>query len=343
MGAWEFYITTLVVYFAIDVLSAFSLNLQFGFGGIINLSFIVFQAIGAYVAAAVTLGPDTGQNAFQTYIWGASLPFPLPLVLATVAGAALSLVVGLFGLRRMRKDYQAAVLLIVSLIAWEVAKSDVHLFNGSNGVTGIGRPLGTTLPLSSLGYQWVYVVWTLAICIAVYALVRWLSSSPWGRALRAMRDQEDAAISLGINVTALRLQVFVIGGAIAGLSGGLLVEYIGAWSPGAWGYAETFVVFTAMFVGGIRNYKGVILGTLLVPIIFLELPRFLPPIGYPGLIDSVEWIVIGLMWMGSLYWRPQGLLPEKRNMVFPGEFGSVTGGGSKASFSLASLLRKGQG
>lgn len=340
MGAWEFYVTTLVIYFAIDVLSAFSLNLVFGFGGIINLSYIVFQAIGAYVAAAVSLGPDKGANAFQIYIWGASLPFPLPLVLATLAGAALSFVVGLFGLRRMRKDYQAAVLLIVSLIAWEVAKSDVHLFNGSNGITGVARPLGTQLPLSTLGYQWVYVAWTLIICAAVFLLVRWLSSSPWGRALRAMRDQEDAAISLGINVTALRLQVFVIGGAIAGLSGGLLVEYIGAWSPGAWGYAETFVVFTAMFVGGIRNYKGVILGTLLVPIIFLELPRFLPPIGYPGLIDSLEWIVIGLMWMGSLLWRPQGLIPERRNMVYPGNYASVVGGGFKLGSILTGLGRK---
>jgi ABC-type branched-subunit amino acid transport system permease subunit len=326
VGAWEFYITTLIVYFAIDVLSAFSLNLQFGFGGIINLAFIVFQAIGAYVAAATSLGSDTGANSYQTYLFGAHLPFPIPLILATIAGAALAFVIGLFGLRRMRKDYQAAVLLIVSLIAYEVVKSDVSLFNGSNGLTGIGRPLGSLFPLSSLGYQWLYVVWTLAICGGLYLVIRWLSISPWGRALRAMRDQEDAAISLGINVTALRLQVFVIGGAIAGLSGGLLVEYIGAWSPGAWGYAETFVVFTAMFVGGIRNYKGVVLGTLLVPILFLELPRFLPPIGYPGLINSIEWIVIGLMWMTSLLLRPKGLIPEKRNEVSFGNYTNVIGG-----------------
>lgn len=341
MGAWEFYITTLVVYFAIDVLSAFSLNLQFGFAGIINLAYIVFQAMGAYIAAAVSLGSDTGANAFQTYLFGSHLPFPLPLIFATLAGAALAFVVGLFGLRRMRKDYQAAVLLIVSLIAWEVVKSDVKLFNGSNGITGISRPLSTVLPLSSLGYQWVYVAWTLLICGAIYILLRWLSTSPWGRALRAMRDQEDATISLGINVTALRLQVFVLGGAIAGLSGGLLVEYIGAWSPGAWGYAETFVVFTAMFVGGIRNYKGVVLGTLLVPIIFLELPRFLPPIGYPGLINSFEWIVIGLMWMTSLLLRPQGIIPEKRNIVSFGNYSNVIGGRGSLRIARSSSSPKG--
>jgi branched-chain amino acid transport system permease protein len=326
MSAWEFYISTLLVYFAIDVLSAFSLNLQFGFGGIINLAFIVFQAAGAYIAASLSLGPDTGANAFQTYLFGMNLPFPLPLIFATLAGAVLALVVGLFGLRRMRKDYQAAVFLILSLIAWEVVKSDVRLFNGSNGVTGVGKPLGTALPLSSLGYQWVYLVWVLVIAAGVYLLVRWLSISPWGRALRAMRDHEDATVSLGINTTVLRLQVFVIGGAIAGLSGGLLVEFLGAWSPGAWGYAETFVIFTAMFVGGIRNYKGVILGTLLVPILFLELPRFLPPIGYPGLISSLEWVVIGLLWMTSLLLRPKGIIPEKRNIVSFGNYVKVLGG-----------------
>lgn len=326
MSAWEFYISTLLVYFAIDVLSALSLNLQFGFGGIINLAFIVFQAAGAYIAASLSLGPDTGANAYQTYLFGMHLPFPLPLIFATLAGAVLALVVGLFGLRRMRKDYQAAVFLIVSLIAWEVVKSDVSLFNGSNGVTGVGKPLGTALPLSTLGYQWVYLVWVVVIAAGVYLLVRWLSISPWGRALRAMRDHEDATVSLGVNTTVLRLQVFVIGGAIAGLSGGLLVEFLGAWSPGAWGYAETFVIFTAMFVGGIRNYKGVILGTLLVPILFLELPRFLPPIGYPGLISSLEWVVIGLLWMTSLLLRPKGIIPEKRNIVSFGNYARVLGG-----------------
>jgi branched-chain amino acid transport system permease protein len=137
-----------------------------------------------------------------------------------------------------------------------------------------------------------------------------------------MRDQEDAAAALGLNITALRLQVFVLGGAIAGLSGGLLVEFIGAWSPDAWTYAETFVIFTAIFVGGVSNYRGVVLGVLLVPIIFLELPRFLPPIGYPGLIDSLEWVVIGALWMLCLLLRPRGLLPERRSIARPDRTGA---------------------
>jgi ABC-type branched-subunit amino acid transport system permease subunit len=308
--AWSYYIATLTVYFGVNVLSALSLNLQFGFAGVVNFGYILFQAVGAYFGAVVVLGPSSGT--FQQYIFGARLPFPVELLVATAAGAGLSLLIGVFSLRNIRRDYQAAILLIFSLIATQVVQGYVPLFNGSNGVTGIPRPFFSLSPTLQ-DYQWAYAGWVLALCVAVYALVTWLSRSPWGRALRAMRDQEEAATSLGLNVAALRLQVFVIGGAIAGLSGGLLVEYIGAWSPDAWGYAETFVIFTAIFVGGVGNYRGVVLGVLLVPIIFLELPRFLPQVGYPGLMDSLEWVAIGAIWMLCLYVRPQGILPEKRN------------------------------
>lgn len=312
MGHFTYYIATLVVYFGIDLMSAWSLNLQYGFAGVINFAYIVFQAAGAYVAGAVVLGSDTGQNAYQHYILGASLPFPLPLLAAALAGAALSAVIGLFAVRRIRRDYQAAVMLIVSLILLQLVENDTAIFDGQNGLTGIPHPLESALGLSLAGYDWVYALWVLALCAVLYVIVQGLSRSSWGRSLRAIRDQEDAAASLGLNGTLLRYEVFVIGGAIAGLSGGLLVEFIGAWSPGAWGYAETFVIFTALLVGGVGNNRGMLIGTLIVPIIVLEVPSFLPTVGYPGLIDAIEWMVVGLAWMGFLLFRPRGLLPERR-------------------------------
>ncbi|MGH7610444.1 MAG: branched-chain amino acid ABC transporter permease [Candidatus Dormibacteria bacterium] len=315
MNIWGFYVATLLIYFGVDLLSAISLNLQFGYAGVVNFGYIVFQAAGAYVAAAVTLGPSGGAASFQQYVFGAHLPFPLDLLAATAAGAVLSLVVGLFSLRRMRRDYQAVVMLIVSLIAIQLVSADVPLFNGANGLTGVGWPLGNLLHKTATGSPWIYAGWVLVCCLVVYLGVNWLSRSPWGRSLRGMRDHEQAASAMGLNITSLRLQVYVLGGAIAGLSGGLLVEYIGAWSPGAWGYAETFVIFTAIFVGGVGNYRGVIIGVLLVPVIFLELPRFLPSIGYPGLIDSLQWVAIGIAWMLCLLFRPRGILPERRLRV----------------------------
>jgi ABC-type branched-subunit amino acid transport system permease subunit len=340
VGEYGYYISTLVVYFGIDLLAVWGLNLQYGYAGVLNFAFIVFQAAGAYAASVVVLGPDTGVNSFQSYLFGAHLPFPVPLLVAALAGGALSFVIGLFAVRPIRADYQAAVMLVVSLILVQVVSNDVHLFNGSDGLTGIPRPLFNQLGLSLTDYQWAFAGFVLALCAVFYFIVEWLGRSSWGRSLRAVRDREDAAATLGLNGTGLRLQVFVLGGAIAGLSGGLLVEFIGAWSPGAWGYAETFVLFTALLIGGVGNNRGVIIGTLLVPILFLELPSFLPAIGYPGLIDDIEWMVIGLLWMLGLLLRPNGLLPERR---FRARRGETTSGQVDSAMMVASAKTRGTG
>lgn len=308
----SFYLSTLAVYFGIYVMSAWSLNLQYGFGGILNFGWIMYQAVGAYAAAVVSLGRDTAPGSYQQYVLGARLPFPLPLLVAAAAGAAVSAIVALAALRRIRRDYQAAVMLMLSIIALQVISAAPGIFNGSIGLTGIPRPLFSSFGLSLPGYQWVYAVWVFALCGVCYLLVEGLTRSPWGRALRSVRDHEDAAIALGINGTAMRFEAFVVGGAIAGLTGGLLVEFIGAWSPGAWNYAETLVIFVAILVGGVCNNRGVVIGALIVPVLFLQLSQFLPQIGFPGLIDGVDWIVIGLAFMLSILLLPRGILSERR-------------------------------
>ena len=309
----SYYLSTLAVYFFIDLLLAYALNLQFGWGGIPNFALIMFQAAGAYAAAVVSLGPDTGINAFQRYLFGASWPFPLPLVAATVAGGLLAVVVGSFSLRRIRRDYQAAILLIVALIATGLVTNVVGFVNGSNGLTGVPRPLSGVLSgLTYDGYQWVYAVWCAVLAAGGYLLVARMGRSGWGRALRAVRDNEDAAATIGLNPAGVRMQAFVVGGMIAALSGGLLVEFLASWSPAAWGYAETFAVFTAIILGGVGNNWGVALGTLLVQVIFLQLPTFLPQIGYTGLIDALQWVLIGVLWLACLALRPRGLIPERR-------------------------------
>jgi branched-chain amino acid transport system permease protein len=314
----SYYISTLAVYFCIDLLLAYALNLQFGWGGIPNFALIMFQAAGAYAAAVVSLGPDSGINAFQRYVFGASWPFPLPLVAATVVGGVLAVVVGSFSLRRIRRDYQAAILLIVSLIATGLVTDLVGFVNGSNGLTGVPRPLSGVLSgLTYDGYQWVYAAWCAVLAAGGYLLVSRMGRSGWGRALRAVRDHEDAAATIGLNPVGLRMQAFVLGGMIAALSGGLLVEFLASWSPAAWGYAETFAVFTAIILGGVGNNWGVALGTLLVQVIFLQVPTFLPQVGYTGLIDALQWVLIGVLWLACLALRPRGLIPERRYRAGP--------------------------
>jgi branched-chain amino acid transport system permease protein len=146
----------------------------------------------------------------------------------------------------------------------------------------------------------------------VYFFVHRVTSSPLGRALRAVRDNDAAAAALGKDVARLRLFIFVFGNVIAGISGAVLVQFIGAWSPGSWLYVETLVLLTAIIVGGTGNNAGVMLGALLVPVAFNEATRYLPQIGRPGLIDALQWIVIGLLAMVFLWFWPRGIIPERR-------------------------------
>lgn len=310
-----FYIATLIIYFGTYFLGSLALNVQYGYAGLLNFAFILFESVGAYAAALAVLGPDTGPGQYQEYLFGSHLVFPLPLVVAIVAGTVLSLLVGLFSLRRIRGDYQAAVLLIVSLIALQVVSADTGLVNGSNGLSGVPQPLENVLHLSLGTYTWVFAGWVLALCVGAYFLVNHLCESSWGRALRANRDQSDAAEALGLNSTLLKMEAFALGGALAGLAGGLLVEFLGAWSPGAWGYAETFVIFTAVLVGGAGSNKGMILGALVVPVLVLEAPTFLPSFGPASLVPALQWILIGLLWMAFLGLRPQGLIAERRRVA----------------------------
>ena len=310
----QFYLSTLLIYLFIDIIGVLGLNLQFGVAGIINFAYIVFVAVGAYTAAVLSLGPDYPGN-FQHYMFGASLPFPLPIVAGGVVSGVLSLLVGVISLRRLRSDYQAMVMLVLSLIATLVAANWTGLVNGPAGLATIPQPLYDQLGLSPLEYQWVYAGWAAFLTVLIFLFVRGITNSPLGRTLRAMRDNERAAAALGKGVTRLRLMIFVVGGVIAGISGAVFVEFIQAWSPGSWLYPETFVFLAAILVGGAANNWGVMVGTLLVPVAFLEATRFLPRIFYDGFVEAMQWVCVGLLILLFLWFRPSGLFPEK-----PGRF-----------------------
>jgi branched-chain amino acid transport system permease protein len=309
------FVSISLVYLGIYALSAWSLNLQYGYAGIINFGWIAFQAIGAYVAGVVTLGASR-PGSFQTYILGAHLPFPLPLVAGTLAGAALAAVLGTLILtRKIRSDFQAIILLVVSIIAAQVVTTTTGIFNGANGISNVPQPFNDTLRLSYQDYQWFYAGWMALLCVIVYFGLEWLCRSSWGRALRAIREDDVLAAHAGVNVSALRVIVFVLGGAIAGFSGALLVEFLGTWSPDAWNFVETFVVFVAVYIGGRGNNLGALIGAFLVPVVFGVMPTFLPQFGYPGLTANLEWIVIALLWLITFYLRPAGILPERRHIA----------------------------
>ena len=315
--AYQYYLLTLLVYFGVNTIAVWALNLQYGVGGVMNFAFIMFQAVGAYIAAVLTLGPSTGST-FQRYILGAKLPFPIPWLAATAVGGLLALGVGSFALRPQRRDYQAMVMLVVSLIASTLVVSQGSWFNGNNGLAAVPKPFQAQITFDLVSYGWFYVGLTAATVAIVYFFVNRMTGSPWGRRLRAMRDDPEALESLGVNVRAESMKVYVIGGALAALSGAVLVQFIGAWSPGSWATAETFLYFVAIIIGGAGNNFGVMLGAALVLGLFQESLRYLPSFGYTGLAEAVQFIGLGVLILAFLWWRPSGLVPERRRRLGAG-------------------------
>ncbi len=132
-----------------------------------------------------------------------------------------------------------------------------------------------------------------------------------------MRDNDVVADSLGKNLLSLRTSLLVVGGAIAGLSGGDPGRLHHTWSPAAWGYAETVVLFAAVIIGGAGNHAGRCSGAILVPVGFEEATRYIPTSNNlpPNLIPSLEWVAIGLLIVVFLWFRPQGILPERKRVI----------------------------
>ena len=311
-----FYLFNIAVYAGVDILACLGISQQLGIAGVSNLGYIIFQAAGAYTAAILSLPDQSANGGFQTYIGGWHLPFPIPWIGATIVGGLLALPFSILVGKRIRGDFAAVGLLVAAVMFNLLVTNFRPLFNGDAGLSLVPAPLDNRLDPQSVGYQAGYAAVSLLLAALTYLLLRRITESPYGRSLRAMRDNDTVADSLGKNLRALRAGVLVLGGAIAGLSGAVLVGFINLWAPSAWGYAETVVLIAAVIIGGSGNHLGAVLGAILVPVVFEEVTRFIPPIaGQPGLIPALQWVAIGVLIVGFLWFRPQGILPERRRVI----------------------------
>lgn len=330
-----YYITTLLVYGGVDAVACLALSQQFGISGVTNFAFIIFQAAGAYAAAVLSLPPDSANGAFQTYVGGLQLPFPLPWIGAAIAGGLLALPFAVLVGKRLRGDFAAVGLLVTAVMANLLVTNYRPLLNGDAGLALVPAPFDSHIDPQSGRYQWGYAIVAIAIALLVYLFLTRITNSPYGRTLRAMRDNDVVADSLGKNLRTLRTSMLVLGGAIAGLSGGILVGFINLWDPAAWGYAESIVLFAAVIIGGLGNHRGAVLGAAIVPVGFLEGSRYLPQFGGPGLVPALQWVAIGLLIVLFLWFRPQGILPERRRVIG----GRTEHGGGEAPEDLPQIER----
>ncbi|HUY97117.1 MAG TPA: branched-chain amino acid ABC transporter permease [Verrucomicrobiae bacterium] len=312
MSAIVFYIATVVNYFFIYNILAWGLNIQFGYAGILDFTYITFMAVGAYVAGVTSLGrqqPGTG----VTYILGWHLPFPLPLLLGGLAAALLGLLVGLLAINRLRSDYLAIVTLSVGIIIYSLVGNLTGLFDGFDGLVGVPEPLNGQVHLGVNTYTIFYMAVTGVVMVILWFFAQRLRSSALGRTMRAIREDVDVAESFGKNTFRIRLVAMVIGCFYAGIGGALLIGFVGAFSPGGWSTLETFIIWAVMLIGGRGNNWGSVLGSFLVIALLSEATRFLPAIPNNAFLEpALRNIVIGAGLIVVLRFRPQGILPERK-------------------------------
>jgi len=276
-------------------LLALSLNLIWGGVGLVNLGLAGFFAVGAYASAVAT-----GAGAPVLIGWGAAL----------AVGAVVGLIVT-FATLRLRDDYLAIVTLGFAEVIRLIALNERWLTKGSDGISGIRAPLKAELGLQ--GFTLFYLVLVSAVVLLVWLLLRRLDASPYGRAMKAIREDQQLAAFAGKQVLRFKWQAFALSAAIAALAGALYAHFQSYISPDHFQPLITIYIFLAVTAGGVGRPSGAVLGAYAV-VIFLEATRFATEL-VPGLqpvqLAALREILVGLALILVLHLRPQGLLPER--------------------------------
>lgn len=299
------------MYVVIYAILSIGLNLQYGVTGIVNFTYYSFVAIGAYVAGVTSMGPAPSGSG-ETYVLGWTLPFPVPIVAAAIIAGGGGGLLALTVFRRLRSDYLAITTLCAGTVAFDIVTNSTGLFNGPNGIYGVSTPLASTFGVPPQNDYFVLIPIGLVLLGIVWWVAHCIDLSPYGRTLRAVRESRNAAEAFGKPTLRLQLGVMVLGCAIAGIGGALTVEFVGAFNPSAFETVETFIIYAAVILGGPGSNLGVMLGAVLVQGVIIQGSLYLPAIGAESLVPAVRNMVIGAMVIFVLYFRPTGLIAEKR-------------------------------
>jgi branched-chain amino acid transport system permease protein len=279
----------------IYALLALSLNLIWGGIGLVNLGLAGFFAVGAYASAIVT---------------GAGAPVLVGWASALVVGAVVGLVVT-FTTLRLRDDYLAIVTLGFAEVIRLIALNERWLTKGADGISGIKAPLKAELGLE--GFNLFYLALVSAIVLAVWLLLRRLDGSPYGRAMKAIREDQQLAAFAGKDVLRFKWQAFALSAAIAALAGALYGHFQSYVSPDHFQPLITIYIFLAVTAGGVGRPSGAVVGAYAV-VIFLEATRFMTEKLHglqPVQVAAMREILVGLALILVLHLRPEGLMPER--------------------------------
>ncbi len=286
------YALDVLVYIGIFGIISLSLNLEFGFAGLANFGKVAFFLVGSYTYALLSQ---------------IGVPFYLCLLAAIAVSSMVGFLVSLPTLR-LRMDYLAITVLAFGEILRLIVKSED--FAGGNWGLRV-KPIfawtgsSVVFRLKNAGL----VFFCLALCFVVIQL---LANSPYGRALRAIREDEVAAEALGKHRAKYKAQALMIGSGMAGLAGGLYVQYLYNVVPELFMPMVTFTVWIMVLLGGPANNWGVLLGAALVQIFDRGVKILKDYLVLPIAPSDLQYILFGILIILVLFFRPQGLLKESK-------------------------------
>jgi branched-chain amino acid transport system permease protein len=307
---------------AVFALAAIGLNVHFGYTGLLNFGQVAFMAVGAYAVSISVLQ------------WG--VPLWVGVLIGIGCAVALAALLGIPTLR-LRADYLA----IVTIATGEILRLTIMaptfrgFTGGSDGLSGYNRDYEDLNPFSSGEYgigflkfdsaaTWSIVVgWTLVLLAVL--LVWLLMRSPWGRIVKAIREDEDAVRALGKNVFAYKMQSLIIGGVIGAFAGMYLVIQQGSIIPGNFTPTQTFYAYVALILGGTARIWGPVVGAMILWVLIVFTEEFLgelvandyisSDLMSPNQVSQVRLMLVGLGLILLMIYRPQGIFGDRQELM----------------------------
>lgn len=283
------YLLHILVLIGIYIILAISLNLIAGYAGLISIAHAAFYGIGAYVAALLAIHLNS--------------PFLLNIVCAIVFSCLFGLIVGIPSIR-IRDDYFVIATFSFQVITFSILNNWLSFTGGPMGLPGIPPPTIFGFHISS---QVGFLIIVSLFCALVFWLKQRIVRSPFGRVLKAIREDEVFALARGKNIAAYKVLVFLIGAGMASFAGVLYAHYISFVDPTSFTVMESIFIISIVIIGGSGSMWGPVFGAFTL-VLLPELLRFL---GLPSSVAAnIRQILYGAMLVLFMIWRPQGFIGE---------------------------------
>ena len=290
----------------INGIACLGLNIQWGQTGLFNVGIAGFIAIGAYVSAILTTPLSDG------HLGGFGLPMAIGWIGGMVAAGAVSAAIGWMTLR-LRSDYLAITTFGVAVTVHLLILNAQSITGGSFGIGFIPRPFESLAERPAL-FGLLNLLLVGGLVALLYLVLERLIRSPWGRVLKAVREDERAASSLGKNASEYRLQAFALGGALMGLSGAIHAHFIGFIAPDNYLSAVTFQIWAMLIVGGSGNNLGALVGAFIIwglwSLSGLAIGSYFAAEDQAR-AAALRIVAIGVMLSATILYRPRGLFGER--------------------------------